>query len=353
MNRTKLISSILATLALLLLILWMAGAFVDEVDSELRPAPVVAVDEASLHMVSATQRALTATVPGTTVARDETVISSRLLARIDKVHVRAGDVVTAGQALINLEKADLEARVKQAGDQVKATAAQLENARLRLTRTRELAAKQMAATAEVDAAVAAHDALKAQFDQGRQMLNEAQIVLGYGTIKAPFGGRIVERLAEPGDTVAPAQPLLLLYDPLSIRVEAPVQEALVLSLDVGQAITAVVDASGQLLEGRIDEIVPAADAASRSFVIKATLAYNPGLMPGMFVRLLLPAGLRQEISIPAALVTEVGELDLVYVYKDEQVTRRYVRLGERHGDQVVVTSGLAAGEIVVEPAALR
>jgi len=52
-------------------------------------------------------------------------------------------------------------------------------------------------------------------------------------------------------------------------------------------------------------------------------------------------------------VTEVGELDLVYVYKDEQVTRRYVRLGERHGDQVVVTSGLAAGEIVVEPAALR
>jgi len=319
----------------------------------MQPVARVALDEAHLHPVRVTQRALSATVPGTTVARDETVISSRLLARIARVHVRAGDLVSAGQPLVDLEKADLEARVKQAEDQVKVTTAQLENARLRLTRTRELAAKQMAATAEVDAAVAAHDALQAQLDQGRQILNEAQIVLGYGTIKAPFGGRIVERLAEPGDTVAPAQPLLLLYDPLSIRVEAPVQEALVLSLSVGQAISAVVDASGQLLEGRIDEIVPAADTASRSFVIKATLAYNPGLMPGMFVRLLLPAGVRQEVSIPAALVTEVGELDLVTVYKDQQLTRRYIRLGERHGDQVVVTSGLAVGEIVVEPAALH
>ena len=352
-SRTKLTSAILATAGLVALILWMAGFFVTSIDPTLRSSDPISIDQQHLYTVRQEARATSESVPGTTVARNETVISSRLLARIHRIHVRAGDSATQGDVLIELEKEDLEARVNQARDQIKSIAAQKTDAASKLDRIEEMASRKLAASAEVDAAVAAFDSLSAQLDQAGQALIEAEVILGYSEIKAPLSGRIVERLAEPGDTIAPAQPLLLLYDPLSIRVEAPVRESLALSLSLGQEITARIDANDQILAGRIDEIVPAADRASRSFMVKASLSYDPGLMTGMFVRLNIPSSATTEIAVPESFITEVGELSLVYRYDDQKIERRYIRLGQKIGDYVVVTAGLEPGDVIANPDALR
>ncbi|MBT4161713.1 MAG: efflux RND transporter periplasmic adaptor subunit [Gammaproteobacteria bacterium] len=345
----KLISAIFAFTTLALLILWMAGSFTPVVDSSLRAPQTFSIDQKYLHSIKPQLTTTSESIPGTTVARDETIVSSRLLARIKQIHVRAGDTVKRGETLIELEKEDLIARVNQAKDQVKSITALRDDAKLKLARTRELASRKLAASAEVDAATASFNSLSAQLDHASQTLQEASVIHSYAEIAAPINGRIVDRLAEPGDTISPAQPLLLLYDPVSIRVEASVRESLAVKLEPGQEISAIIDAIDLHVTGHIDEIVPAADSASRSFQIKTSLNYNPGLMPGMFARLQIPTTRRQEILVPGSFVTEVGELNLVYLYTDQQIERRYIKLGQTFGTSVVATAGLAAGDIVITP----
>lgn len=345
---SKLVSAAGAFLALLLLIGWLAGFFTEKIDPTLMESDTVQLDAGRLYRVTVAPVDVTEEIPATIAARDDTVISSRILARIDEVLVRAGDIVDKGQVLIRLEQADLVSRVEQARDQVTAIAAQLEDARLRLDRVTQLRKDGLAAQADVDSARAAFDNLSAQLASAEEALSESEIVLDYSIIKAPIAGRIVERLAEPGDTVSPGAPLLSLYDPLSIRAEARVREGLALGLDLGQPIVIEIASLDRRSIGTIEEIVPAADPGSRSFLVKVSLPYNETLMPGMFARFVVPVGQTDMIRVPQNLVTEVGELNMVKVYKDGRIQRRFVRLGKKYPDDLVaVTAGLEAGEQLV------
>lgn len=348
----KLVTAIVALVMLMVMIGWIAGVFETKIDSGRLSAGTETVPAARLHMVSESQVPVTETIPATIAARDDTIVSSRILARIEQVHVRAGDTVEKNQVLINLEEASLDSRVKQARDQVTAVSAQLEEARLRLSRVRELLNRGLAAQADLDSAQASFDSGSAQLSNAREFLLEAEIVLGYGTIRAPINGRVIERLAEPGDTVSPGTPLLSLYDPLSIRAEAPVRETLAVKLKTGQEITVEVGALGSSVVGTIEELVPAADPASRSFLVKVAIGFDAALMPGMFARFIVPVTHTPVILIPESAVTEVGELDMVSVHDGGKVERRLVRLGKKHaGGLVAVRAGLHVGEYVVLPMA--
>lgn len=336
-----------ALVGLFLLIGWLAGIFNDSIDPTLAPAGAPNVPAAELYVVSRQEVTITESIPATVIARDDTMISSRILARVSSVSVRAGDVVERGQLLVELEQADLRSRRAQARDRITSIEAQLEDARLTLARATDLQGKGLAARADVDSARANYDSLAAQLSSATESLSEAEIVLGYSNIHAPIGGRVVERLAEPGDTVAPGTPILSLYDPLSIRAEAHVREGLALRLSLGQDIDIGLPSLDQTVPGTIEEIVPAADPASRSFLIKANLEFNPALMPGMFARFIIPVDSRELLLVPASAITRVGELDLVHVVTGTAIERRYVRLGRVYTSGTTVTAGLSEGEKVL------
>jgi RND family efflux transporter MFP subunit len=348
---TKIVYAAIAFVVLLVLIGWLAGFFSPKIDSTPLDRETIVLADGQLITIEPIEIEVTESVPGSITARDYTTISSRILSRIDSIKVRAGDTVQKGDVLIELEQADLKARVGQARDQANSISAQLQDARLRLERTTELFRNGDAAQAEVDTAKALFDSLSAQLASTQEALSEAEVVMSYSTIKAPIPGRIVERLAEPGDTTAPGTALLSLYDPLSLRAEANVREALALKLNPGQELTIELDALGTSVTGTIEEIVPAADAASRSFVTRASIAYNSSLMPGMFARFIIPVEKRAVIVVPSNLVTAVGELDFVRVYENGMLSRRFVRLGRMQGDDSVeVIAGVSPGErIVADP----
>lgn len=339
----KLLLPVVAVIALLLMVAVMAGYFRDKIEPGL--AGHTGVDTSQAMLVQRERGAYTEPVPASVEAKETTIISSRLLARITAIHVRAGDYVEQGDLLLELEKTDLLARAQQAGDRVRSVEARLTEARQNLRRAEELHQRGLIAVADRDAARADAAALEADLSSARQALEEAQAAVGFSEIHSPIAGRVVDRFAEPGDTASPGAQLLSLYNPFSLRVEARVREQLALALEVGQSMSVEVPSVSKTFTATIEELVPAADPGSRSFLVKAILPSEKQLLPGMYARLLVPAGERERLLIPLDRVARVGQLDVVWVAQQDERLRRFVRLGQPTGDGwVEVLSGLEAGD---------
>jgi membrane fusion protein (multidrug efflux system) len=342
----KILLPLLAIVALLLMIAWMAGLFVKKIE------PGMVASEQTVTGDPVTVEASVVTiiekVPASVEAAQATLISSRLLARIVAVKVRAGDSVSRGDLLLELENSDIRAQVQQAEATIGANTARLNEARQNLGRVKELQAGGVMSVADLDKAQANHDALLADLAGARQALEEAKTAMAYTRILAPFDGRVVDRFAEPGDTAQPGTKLLALYNPLSLRVEAQVREVVALGLEVGQALQVEIPSMQKVVDAVIEERVPAADPGSRSFKVKASVAFDKSLLPGMYARLLVPVGNGTQLLIPADRVVHVGQLDLVWVYEDGQSYRRFVRIGsvDQNG-QVEILAGLNEGEWVL------
>lgn len=332
-----------AIVVLLLMVAWMAGSF----DHKVQPgrAPLPAPLAADTVAVTAQTVPLFEAVPASVEPKQATLIASRLLARIVKVNVRAGDRVQEGDLLVELEQGDLQSRVSQAKANVQSASARLTEAKQALKRAQDLSQRGLLAQADLDRSQANHDSLAAGLASAEQALKEAQTALGYAQVRAPIAGRIVDRFAEPGDTAQPGMTLLSLYNPDYLRVEANVREALALQLALGEQLAVSIPALQSQRQAVIEELVPAGNPGSRSFLIKCRLDQGSGLLPGMYARLQVPAGEARALLVPVDRVAQVGQLDLAWVKTPGGVERRFIRLGKHHGDdQVEVLSGLAAGE---------
>ena len=342
----KILFPLLAVVALLLMIAWMAGLFVNKIEPGM--AAIEQAGESDPVAVEASEVTIIEKVPASIEAAQTTLISSRLLARIVAVRVRAGDSVNRGDLLLELENSDIRAQVQQAEAIIGANTARLNEARQNLGRVKELQAGGVMSVADLDKAQAIHDALLADLAGAGQALEEAKTAMAYTGIRAPFDGRVVDRFAEPGDTAQPGMKLLALYNPLSLRVEAQVREEVALGLEVGQALQVEIPSMQKIVDAVIEERVPAADPGSRSFLVKAGVAFDTSLLPGMYARLLIPIGRGTQLLIPADRVVHVGQLDLVWVYQDGQSYRRFVRIGQvDENGQVEILAGLSEGELVL------
>ncbi|MFV8817733.1 efflux RND transporter periplasmic adaptor subunit [Haliea sp. E17] len=342
----KLMLPLLALVGLVLVVAWMAGTFSERIEPALAPPADVSM-EGAFPVVSEIA-AYSEPVPASVEAKETTLISSRLLARITSVEVRAGDQVEEGQLLLTLEKKDLLARAQQARDRIRAVEARLTEARENLRRAEELHQRGLIAIADRDAARADAASLEAELSSARQALEESEAAVAFSEIRSPIAGRVVDRFAEPGDTASPGAKLLSLYNPFSLRVEARVREQLALSLQTGTELEVEIPSLGRTYTARIEEIVPAADPGSRSFLVKALLPSEKSLMPGMYARVRVPAGERERLLIPADRVARVGQLDVVWVAEQDKAVRRFVRLGRPSGEGMLeVVSGLSAGDAVL------
>lgn len=345
-HRRRLLLPVVAIIVLLLLLAMMAGYFTHKIQPGL--APMAKEDISSAVPVLVREAPFTEPVPASIEAKETTVISSRLLARITSIEVRAGDLVDQGQLLLQLEKRDLLAREQQARDQIQAVQARLLEANQNLERVEQLYKRGLIAVANRDAARATASSLDADLGSAKQALEQAQTAVEFTEIRSPISGRVVDRFAEPGDTASPGQKLLSLYNPFSLRVEAWVREELALSLKIGRQLEVEISSANSRLTAGIEEIVPAADPGSRSFLVRAILPPEQGLLPGMYARLHIPAGTRARLLVPVDRVAQVGQLDIVLVARDGKSERRFVRLGQTAGDGLVeVLTGLSPGELIL------
>lgn len=286
---------------------------------------------------------------GTLRAASRTEVASRVLAPIEKIHVRAGQPVASGAELVVLDARTFETQRSQARANLAAAEAAQRQAESVYRQRAPLAARGVITKEELDELVRNVQVTQAQLDHARQVLAEAEVMLSYTVIKSPRAGVVVDRLAEEGDMARPGVPLLVLYEPESLRLEVPVAERLAVGLRLGDKLLVRIDALGRDIESTIDEIVPQAEAGSRSFLVKVALPKSDDLFEGMFGRLKVPAGQRRHLCLATAAIETIGQLDFVRVVREDgTLERRFIKTGRigMPGRQEVL-SGLEAGELVL------
>lgn len=339
---------VMGLVLLVLIIVWLAGAFEKKIQPARQELPVVDVASLPTEQVHEVVKEHVEEAVGTLKAASRTVISSRLLAVIEEIGVVAGDEVQQGDVLVRLQDREFRARVEQAEQALRAAVANRQNAEREVARNEKLFQERAVARSILDDTIRQLEVTQAEERRAEQAAEEARVMLSYTIITAPKPGRVVDRLAQPGDTAQPGVPILVLYDAASLRLEAAVPERLVARLRVGDKLMAHVDAQQKDYEATIDEIVPQADAPSRSFLVKATLPPAEGLFEGMFGRLRIPVGMRRHLCLATAAIQRVGQLEYVEVVVDGTLQRRMIQTGQLGmPGRVEVLSGLRAGEEVV------
>lgn len=288
-----------------------------------------------------------AEVVGSIQAETRASVAARLLANIVEMPVNAGDRVAKGQLLVLLDDAGPKSRVAQAREALRSAQASQDLAELEVNRLSQLAEQNAASRFELDEWKSKLNIAKADVARAQEAIREAETVLADTRILSPIDGIVIDRHAEPGEQASPGRPLLTLYDPSKMRLEASVREAYVGRLAIGQSINVFIEAAGQQRQGTVSQIVPAADPSSRTFLVKVSLNDSTNLYPGMYARMSVPLDEHEQLEIPLSAVKRVGQLDLVDVMVNGRVQRRAVRLGRIEADQVEVLAGLAEGELIV------
>ena len=194
----------------------------------------------------------------------------------------------------------------------------------------------------------AEDGLKeadAEVKRAENVIEQSRVALGYNRIIAPKDGEVVQRLAEPGDLAWPGKTLLVLQTRGDLRLEAQVREGLIKSISVGEELDMEITALDATLSGTVEEIVPSADPATRTFLVKVGLPDREGLFPGMFGRLLVPFEEREIIAIPHGALLNIGQLEVVTMLSGEKWEQVYVKTGRAIDDNLIeILSGLDGGE---------
>ena len=338
----------LSITAILLLMLWVLGAFrKDRIQPGSAAVPERKADGLPTLTAALTTVPVTSEAVGTVRAEHVATVTARVVAAILQVHVSAGQRVAKGDVLVELDDRDLRARLEQAREAVRAAEAALAQAQSNFKRDKPLFDQRVISAYDFDITETALKTAQANLDRLRQAQHEAEVSLSYAVIRSPFDGVVVDRLSEAGELAAPGKPLLSMYEQDRLWLEASVPEQQLARVRVGQAYTVRIDAYDRTMRGRVVEIVQSADPATRTVLARVRLEDPRGLLPGMFGRLLVPESPQQVLTIPANAVRRAGQLTTVDVIQNGRVERRTVQLGRAAGAEVEVLSGLAPGEKIV------
>ena len=300
---------------------------------------------------------------GTVRATQTSQVSSQVMSNIVEIRAHEGDRVKGGQVLAILDDAQSRsgtdqamAAVTAAEKDLSAADSDLALAGATLKRYQELYEKKSVSPQEFDEIKARYQSAEARRDmaqagqaQANAGLAQARTSLGYTRIRAPFAGEVTEKRADAGMLASPGMPIFTVEDTRRYRLEVTVDESELGFVRIEQVSPVTIDAlRNAQLSGKVVEIVPAADPASRSFLVKVELPADSRLRSGLFGRARFPSGERPALLIPQVSVVERGQLQGIYVLDANQIASlRYVSLGQSAGEQIEVLSGLQDGEKLV------
>ena len=279
---------------------------------------------------------------GTVRPQRSAQLAAKVMGTIAEMPVVLGQRVRAGDLLARIAADEIAARLAQAQSQ-------LSTARRDLERERELLAKSASTPETVKD-------LEDRFTAALAAVREAEAMLGYTALRAPFDGVIARKLADVGDLASPGQPLLQIEGADEFRVEADLPDSLAAGLAPGARLAVEIPSRGAAFDGELTELSSAADPGAHTVLAKVRVPAGVTARSGEFARVRIAGAPVAALMVPASAVATVGQLQRVFVARgDGRAGLRLVRAGAARGERVEILSGLEDGErvVVAPPPGLR
>jgi RND family efflux transporter MFP subunit len=343
--------------------------------------PAVAVQTLQVQPASV-QR--TVELVGTLEGAREVTVSSEVSGRILTIHADLGDRVQQGQVLVEIDARELTLAVdrQQAALQqvlaslglakesdpmpdpsqtsvVRRAAADLADAKTNFDRAKSLLDKNVVARQVYDSAEARYKAadagyttalegvrnLVAQAENLRAQLALARKKVTDTMVRAPFGGTVRARMVETGQYVKEQGAIMLITDTNPLKMRASIPERWFPYVAGGARIELIVEAYEEKFQGRVARVSRAIDPQSRTFTIEAEVNnVKERLRPGLFGRAVLYTSRTDSVlRVPADAVISYYGVQKVYAVENGQIVEKVVKLGDRFGDVIEITEGIAPG----------
>ena len=328
--------------------------------------PASAPPEVGVVAAQPTNFPVTREYPGRLAATLVAQVRARVEGIVLQRVYREGTDVAAGDVLFRIDPAPLAASLRQAQGQLVQAEATARNADLNATRSRELGTRGVLSKQDVDNAIATAAEADAAAKAARASVENAKINLGYATVTAPISGRAGRANVTQGALVSPTDtnPLttVQVIDPIYANFSEPMAEverlrkaektgALKLTApDRAEVQIVLPDGSVYPHAGTLDFTDLAVDPTTGAVDLRASVP-NPehALLPGMFVKIrLVLATLHGAFLLPQGAIQRDNDGAYVYVIGDgDKIVEKRVVLGDQHGADWIVRSGIPDGARVV------
>lgn len=299
--------------------------------------------------------------PGVVRPGRRAMLSTRANGTIQSIHVQAGDQVTAGELMARIESRDVEAVIAAAQEQLKAAEAAHDQAVRDVGRLQRLYAEDLIARNRLEQARLKQQEIEANVEKVRAELSVQKINREYAHITAPFIGMVSEVIMDEGSFTGPGQPVLVIEDRSTLRIDVPVPAKIADRLTSGEMLSIVSPLLSEPFAARYVATIPVLEGALAGQILRlAVETPPPALQPGQVVDVVLhEAEKKDRVALPQAALIRRGQLTGTMVLTQEKgkpfVHLRWIRTvaGEAgETDFIPVSQGLKTGEsVVLDPSA--
>ena len=284
----------------------------------------------------------------------EVKVAPRLSGTLRRLHVGVGDLVKRGQLIAEIDQGTLTADLAHAEAQLGAAQADADYARAVVERKRQLQARGLVSSDELEVAVRDLRRSEAAARSARAAVDAARVQLGYTKLYSPIDGVVASISTQQGETVAAsfaAPTFVTIVDASRLKAVAYLDEFDVAMVKSGQRVTMSIDAlPGQVVTGVIRSVNPQAVVRDNvtSYVANVDFTGDTAgkLRPDMTANVTIATGQRSRaVVVPErSVVRDAAGQAYVFVQNGRNVEKRRVRLGDAAAGGLVVREGLAGGE---------